>query len=59
MFNADKRLTRLENQMEALRRGEVVICQELIILYKNRTITDESVQRIMRQLDALIALKPK
>ncbi|PSR16066.1 hypothetical protein C8255_19785 [filamentous cyanobacterium CCP3] len=54
-----KRLTRIENQLEALRRAEIVILQELTSLYHRETITEHSVQLLLAQLEALKSIRPK
>lgn len=52
-----KRLTRIENKLEALRRAELVILEELNSLYHRESITDEGVQRLLSQYEALKTLK--
>ncbi|MBD1876235.1 hypothetical protein H6F75_22370 [Nodosilinea sp. FACHB-131] len=54
-----KRLVRLENQVEALRRVELELCQELVSLFHCGQVTEISAQRILRHLEALKTLKPK
>lgn len=50
-------LKRLENQIEALRRAELVILEEMVNLYHRETISDHSLARLMGQIQALKALK--
>lgn len=56
-----KRLLRIENQIEALRRAELVIIEELTGLYQSGygPLEADSVRRLNGQLEALQSLKPK
>lgn len=56
-----QRFTRLENQIEALRRAEIVIIEELQSLYQSGygPLDADSVGRLNGQLEALKTLKPR
>lgn len=56
-----KRLIRIENQHEALRRAEMVILEELMGLHQSGygPLNGDSVGRLNSQLEALKTLKPK
>lgn len=52
-----RRLIRLENQVEALRRANLAILEELVELYHNECVSLVSVQRIQSQLASLQSLR--
>lgn len=56
-----KRLIRIENQIEALRRAELVILEELqaVHLSGDEALADAAVRRLNGQIEALISLKPQ
>lgn len=54
-----QRFTRIENQLEALRRAEMVLCEEILSLAHSGQVTERSAQRIMGQLESLKTLKPR
>lgn len=56
-----KRFIRIENQIEALRRAELVILEELVGLHQPGygPLDGDSVGRLNSQLEALKSLKPR